>query len=190
MLKLDILGHDDPTTLRYIFDYVEAHPEEFPFTTPQEIPLDDPLVYRMFSETEVLGLKNEDINCKVATFAIPEFGTRFTRQMLIDTLPKNFSDLVKISGLSHGTDVWATNSQELVLGNTEFGKIPFSEVIGCRDDIMVYLIEHGLEPKMAFDIMEYVRKGKAAKGENPDKWSKFVGTMQEKQIPQPNLEVN
>ena len=184
LLKLDILGHDDPTTLRYIFDYVEAHPDEFPFLTPQEIPLDDPLVYRMFSETEVLNLKPTDINCQVATFAIPEFGTRFTRQMLVDTSPKNFSDLVKISGLSHGTDVWATNSQELVLGNTEFGKIPFSEVIGCRDDIMVYLIEHGLEPKMAFDIMEYVRKGKAAKGENPDKWGKFVQVMQEKKIPE------
>ena len=184
LLKLDILGHDDPTTLRYIFDYVEAHPEEFPFDSPQGIPLDDPLVYKMFSETEVLNLTPEDINCQVATFAIPEFGTRFTRQMLVDTSPKNFSDLVKISGLSHGTDVWATNSQELVLGNTEFGKIPFSEVIGCRDDIMVYLIEHGLEPKMAFDIMEYVRKGKAAKGENPSKWDKFVDTMKEKQIPE------
>ena len=104
--------------------------------------------------------------------------------MLIDTLPKNFSDLVKISGLSHGTDVWATNCQDLVLGTTEFGKIPFSEVIGCRDDIMVYLIEHGLEPKMAFDIMEYVRKGKAAKGENPAKWGKFVDVMKEKNIPE------
>ena len=184
LLKLDILGHDDPTTLRFIFDYVESHPEEFPFTTPQGIPVDDPVIYKMFNETEVLGLKPSDINCEVATFAIPEFGTRFTRQMLIDTLPKNFSDLVKISGLSHGTDVWSTNSQDLVLGTTEFGKIPFSEVIGCRDDIMVYLIENGLEPKMAFDIMEYVRKGKAAKHENPDKWGKYVKAMQEKNIPE------
>ena len=184
LLKLDILGHDDPTTLRFIFDYVEAHPEEFPFSTPQGIPTDDPLVYKMFNETEVLGLKPEDINCPVATYAIPEFGTKFTRQMLVDTLPKNFADLVKISGLSHGTDVWATNCQDLVLGTTEFGKIPFSEVIGCRDDIMVYLIEHGLEPKMAFDIMEYVRKGKAAKRENPEKWAKFVAVMQEKGIPE------
>ena len=184
LLKLDILGHDDPTTLRFIFDYVESHPEEFPFTTPQGIPVDDPVIYKMFNETEVLGLKPTDINCEVATFAIPEFGTRFTRQMLIDTLPKNFSDLVKISGLSHGTDVWSTNSQDLVLGTTEFGKIPFSEVIGCRDDIMVYLIENGLEPKMAFDIMEYVRKGKAAKHENPDKWGKYVKAMQEKNIPE------
>ena len=184
LLKLDILGHDDPTTLRFIFDYVEAHPEEFPFTTPQGIPVDDPMIYKMFNETEVLGLKPTDINCEVATFAIPEFGTRFTRQMLIDTKPKNFSDLVKISGLSHGTDVWATNTQDLVLGVTEFGKIPFSEVIGCRDDIMVYLIENGLEPKMAFDIMEYVRKGKAAKGENPAKWAKYVEAMKEKNIPE------
>ena len=184
LLKLDILGHDDPTTLRFIFDYVEAHPEQFPFTTPQGIPVDDPMIYKMFNETEVLGLKPTDINCEVATFAIPEFGTRFTRQMLIDTKPKNFSDLVKISGLSHGTDVWATNTQDLVLGVTEFGKIPFSEVIGCRDDIMVYLIENGLEPKTAFDIMEYVRKGKAAKGENPAKWAKYVEAMKEKNIPE------
>ena len=183
LLKLDILGHDDPTTLRYLFDYVEAHPEEFPFSTPQEIPVDDPLIYKMFNETEVLGLKPEDIGCEVATFAIPEFGTRFTRQMLIDTKPKNFSDLVKISGLSHGTDVWANNCQNLVLGTTEFGKIPFSEVIGCRDDIMVYLIENGLQPKMAFDIMEFVRKGKAAKHSDPEKWSKYINAMNEHNIP-------
>ena len=184
LLKLDILGHDDPTTLRYIFDYVEAHPEEFPFSTPQGIPVDDPQVYKMFNETAVLGLKPQDINCEVATFAIPEFGTKFTRQMLIDTLPKNFSDLVKISGLSHGTDVWATNCQDLVLGTTEFGKIPFSEVIGCRDDIMVYLIENGLAPKNAFDIMEFVRKGKAAKNDSPEKWDKFKEIMREKNIPE------
>ena len=137
----------------------------------------------MFNETEVLGLKPEDIGCEVATFAIPEFGTRFTRQMLIDTKPKNFSDLVKISGLSHGTDVWANNCQNLVLGTTEFGKIPFSEVIGCRDDIMVYLIENGLQPKMAFDIMEFVRKGKAAKHSDPEKWSKYINAMNEHNIP-------
>lgn len=183
LLKLDILGHDDPTTLRYLFDYVDAHPEEFPFQTPQEVPVDDPLVYKMFNETEVLGLTKEELGCEVATFAIPEFGTRFTRQMLIDTKPKNFSDLVKISGLSHGTDVWANNCQNLVLGTTEFGKIPFSEVIGCRDDIMVYLIENGLEPKMAFDIMEFVRKGKAAKHSDPEKWSKYIHAMNEHNIP-------
>jgi DNA polymerase-3 subunit alpha (Gram-positive type) len=95
LLKLDILGHDDPTTLRFIFDYVESHPEEFPFTTPQGIPVDDPMIYKMFNETEVLGLKPTDINCEVATFAIPEFGTRFTRQMLIDTKPKNLQQPFK-----------------------------------------------------------------------------------------------
>ena len=184
LLKLDILGHDDPTTLRYIFDYVEAHPEEFPFKTPQEIPVDDPNIYKMFNETKIIGVTPEDINCEVATYAIPEFGTRFTRQMLIDTKPSNFADLVKISGLSHGTDVWTNNCQDLVLGKTDFGKIPFSDIIGCRDDIMVYLIENGLEPKKAFDIMEYVRKGKAAKHEDPVKWGKFVDTMKEKNIPE------
>ena len=184
LLKLDILGHDDPTPLRYIFDYVEAHPEEFPFKTPQEIPVDDPKVYMMFSGTEVLGVTPEDINCEVATYAIPEFGTRFTRQMLIDTKPQNFADLVKISGLSHGTDVWTNNCQDLVLGTTQYGKIPFTDIIGCRDDIMVYLIENGLEPKKAFDIMEFVRKGKAAKHDDPVKWGKFVDSMKEKGIPE------
>ena len=184
LLKLDILGHDDPTTLRYLFDYVEEHPDEFPFKTPQEIPVDDENVYKMFSETAVLGLTKEDIGSEVATFAIPEFGTSTTSQMLVDTRPKNFADLVKISGLAHGTDVWATNTQELVLGRTEYGPIPFDDVIGCRDDIMVYLIEKGLNPSDAFGIMEFVRKGKAAKKEDPPKWEKLISLMKEHDVPE------
>lgn len=184
LLKLDILGHDDPTTLRYMFDYVEAHPKEFPFKTPQEIPLDDPLIYRLFTEPEVIGLTKESLGTDTPTYAVPEFGTRFTMQMLAETKPKNFAELVKISGLSHGTDVWANNCRDLVLGsNPEFGAIPFSEIIGCRDDIMVYLIENGLEPKMAFDIMEFVRKGKAAKKDSVEKWTKFKEAMISKGIP-------
>jgi len=177
LLKLDILGHDDPTMLRFIFDYVEAHPDEFPFKTPQEIPIDDENVRKMFYETDCLGLKNSDIESKVATFALPEFGTKLSRGLLEETLPKTFAELVKISGLSHGTGVWGTNAQELFQGNTEFGKIPFADIIGCRDDIMVDLIYFGLQPSDAFTIMEYVRKGKAAKGEDPVKWDKFKSLM-------------
>ena len=187
LLKLDILGHDDPTTLRYLFDYVEAHPDEFPFKTPKEVPLDDENVYKMFNETEVLGLKPSDINSEVATYALPEFGTFTTRQMLEETRPKNFAELVKISGLAHGTNVWSTNTQELVAGRTSFGKIPFDKVIGCRDDIMVQLIADGLEPSKAFEIMEFVRKGKPAKSKDPNDWKKWDGFkeyMTEKEVPQ------
>ncbi|MFI3251572.1 MAG: PolC-type DNA polymerase III [bacterium] len=184
LLKLDILGHDDPTTIRYLFDYVWSHPDEFPFKNPQEVPVDDPEVYKMFSGTSVLGLKPEQIDSDVATFAIPEFGTDFTRRMLIDTKPKTFADLVKISGLSHGTNVWTGNSQDLVLGKTPHGAIPFAEVIGCRDDIMEYLITNGVEPKVAFDIMEYVRKGRAATNSDPAKWKEFTDVLRETKIPE------
>ncbi|MFI3329555.1 MAG: PolC-type DNA polymerase III [bacterium] len=184
LLKLDILGHDDPTTIRYLFDYVWAHPDEFPFSDPRDVPVDDPEVYKMFSGTSVLKIKPSDIDSEVATFAIPEFGTDFTRRMLLDTKPKTFADLVKISGLSHGTNVWTTNAQELVLGNTEHGKIPFEEVIGCRDDIMEYLMTKGVDPKIAFDIMEYVRKGKAATNSDPAKWKEFTDILRETKIPE------
>lgn len=184
LLKLDILGHDDPTTLRFLFDYVEEHPEEFPFTRVNEIPLDDLDVYKMFSQTEVLGLSPEDISSEVATYALPEFGTSTTRQMLIDTRPKTFADLVKISGLAHGTNVWANNTQELVLGRTDYGRIPFSDVIGCRDDIMVYLISCNLPPADAFAIMEFVRKGKAADKANAKKWDEFVTKMRSYNVPE------
>ncbi len=184
LLKLDILGHDDPTTIRYLFDYVWANPDEFPFKNPQEVPVDDPEVYKMFSSTAVLKVTPEQIDSDVATFAIPEFGTDFTRRMLIDTKPKTFADLVKISGLSHGTNVWTGNSQDLVLGKTEHGAIPFSEVIGCRDDIMEYLITNGVDPKVAFDIMEYVRKGRAASNSDPAKWKEYTDVLRETKIPE------
>ncbi len=184
LLKLDILGHDDPTTIRYLFDYVWAHPDEFPFNDPREVPVDDPEVYKMFSGTSVLNISPSQIDSDVATFAIPEFGTDFTRRMLIDTKPKTFADLVKISGLSHGTNVWTGNSQDLVLGKTAHGTIPFADVIGCRDDIMEYLITNGVPAATAFDIMEYVRKGRAATNSDPAKWKEFTDVLRETKIPE------
>ena len=148
MLKLDILGHDDPTVIRMLQDLSGID--------PKTIPTDDPEVMKIYSSTESLGVTEEQIMCKTGTLGIPEFGTRFVRQMLEDTKPTTFSELVQISGLSHGTDVWLGNAQELIHNNI----VHLPEVIGCRDDIMVYLIYQGLEPSFAFKIMESVRKGK------------------------------
>ncbi|RBP95284.1 DNA polymerase-3 subunit alpha (Gram-positive type) [Cytobacillus firmus] len=153
LLKLDILGHDDPTVIRMLQDLSGVD--------PKTIPTDDPEVMKIFSGPESLGVTEEQIMCKTGTLGIPEFGTRFVRQMLEDTKPTTFSELVQISGLSHGTDVWLGNAQELI-----HNKIcNLSEVIGCRDDIMVYLIYQGLEPAFAFKIMESVRKGKGLSDE-------------------------
>lgn len=148
VLKLDILGHDDPTVIRMLQDLSGID--------PKTIPTDDPHVMKIFSSTEPLGVTEEQIMCKTGTLGIPEFGTRFVRQMLEETKPTTFSELVQISGLSHGTDVWLGNAQELIQNNI----CTLKEVIGCRDDIMVYLIYRGLEPSFAFKIMESVRKGK------------------------------
>ncbi|XQY93547.1 PolC-type DNA polymerase III [Metabacillus sp. HB246100] len=160
LLKLDILGHDDPTVIRMLQDLSGID--------PKTIPTDDPEVMKIFSGTESLGVTEEQIMCKTGTLGIPEFGTRFVRQMLEDTKPTTFSELVQISGLSHGTDVWLGNAQELIHNNI----CTLSEVIGCRDDIMVYLIYQGLEPSFAFKIMESVRKGKGLTDEMEEEMKK------------------
>lgn len=148
VLKLDILGHDDPTVVRMLQDLSGID--------PQTVPIDDPDLMKIFSGTEVLGVTEEQIESKTGTLGIPEFGTRFVRGMLEQTKPSTFSELLQISGLSHGTDVYLGNAEVLI---REHG-IPLSKVIGCRDDIMVYLIHKGLENGVAFNIMEGVRKGK------------------------------
>lgn len=182
LFKLDVLGHDDPTMIRFLMDYVKKDPISFPFKDARDIPIDDPKVYRMLSGTEVLNLKPSDIGSEVASFGVPEMGTSFVRGMLRSARPKTFADIVKISGLSHGTDVWLNNAEELVNGTSKFGQIPFEKVIGCRDDIMVYLIQNGLESGQAFEISEFIRKGKAAG--QPEKWEKYKDIMRSHGIPE------
>ncbi len=154
LLKLDILGHDDPTMIRMLQDLTGVD--------PVGIPLDDKEVMSLFRSTEALGITPEQIDgCPLGSMGIPEFGTDFVIQMLLDTKPQSFTDLVRISGLSHGTDVWLGNAQTLI----EEGKATISTAICTRDDIMIYLIDKGLEEGLAFKIMESVRKGKGLKPE-------------------------
>ncbi len=156
LLKLDILGHDVPTIIKMLEDLTGVN--------AQLIPLDDPDTISIFTGTKVLGISPKDLGCEVGTLGIPEFGTKFVRQMLMDTQPTTFAELVRISGLSHGTDVWLNNAQELVRNNTA----ELKDVISTRDDIMNYLILKGLPAKTSFKIMENVRKGKGLTPENEE----------------------
>ncbi len=169
LLKLDILGHSDPTQLRLI--QLQSG------TDILKVPLDDKETMSIFTSTEALGVTKEQIMCNTGTLGIPEFGTPFTIKLVEDTKPTSFAELIKISGLSHGTDVWLGNAQELIANNI----VPFKDTIGCRDDIMVYLMYNGVKPIKAFKIMEFVRKGKASK--DPETWKEHVKTMQEANIP-------
>ncbi|TYP54289.1 PolC-type DNA polymerase III [Thermosediminibacter litoriperuensis] len=153
LLKLDLLGHDDPTVIKML--------EEETGIDAKKIPLDDRATMAIFSSLEPLGLKLEDVGTTVGTLGVPEFGTRFVRQMLEETRPTTFSELIRISGLSHGTDVWLNNAQDLIKNKVATLK----EVIATRDDIMIHLIEKGIDHKVAFNIMERVRKGKGLKPE-------------------------
>lgn len=154
LLKLDILGHDDPTMIRMLEDLTGIN--------AREIPLDDKDVMSLFQNTSALKITPDDIGgCPVGSLGIPEFGTDFVIQMLLDTKPKSLSDLIRISGLGHGTDVWLGNAQTLILEGTA----DISSCICCRDDIMIYLINKGVNPALSFKIMESVRKGKGLKPE-------------------------
>lgn len=165
VLKLDILGHDDPTMIRMLQDLTGI--------VPQTIPPNDPEVMSLFLSPDVLGVTPEQIDSKTGTLGIPEFGTGFVRGMLEQTKPTTFAELVQISGLSHGTDVYLGNAEELIRTRG----IPLSECIGCRDDIMVYLLHKGVEDGLAFKIMEHVRKGKGI----PDDWQ---AEMRKNQVPE------
>lgn len=177
LLKLDILGHDDPTIIRMLEDLItDITGEKFDAT---KIPLDDPDVMALFAGTEVLGIKPEDIGgCPVGCLGIPEFGTEFVIQMVVDTKPKTISDLIRISGLSHGTDVWLNNAQTLI----QEGKATISTAICTRDDIMTYLINKGLDSEKSFTIMERVRKGLVAKGKCKE-WPEYKKDMLEHGVP-------
>ena len=165
LLKLDILGHDDPTMIRMLEDLTGLN--------ARTIRLDDPETMAIFTSNESLHIEPDDVITEVGSIAIPEFGTSFVRQMLVDTMPSTFAELVRISGLSHGTDVWLNNAQDLVRSGTANLK----ETICTRDDIMLYLIHKGVVPKLAFTIMESVRKGKGLK----DEW---VEAMRENNVPE------
>ncbi len=160
LLKLDILGHDDPTMIRHLMNFVHQEPEKFPFTTVEEIPLFDQGVLSLFSGVEVLNVTPAQVKMEIGTTGLPEFGTQLAKTMLKDIRPKTVSDLIKISGLSHGRDVWNGNAKDYFFGIKEgVSAIPFNDLIGCRDDIMIYLLEKGLPALSAFTIMEQVRKG-------------------------------
>ncbi len=185
LLKLDILGHDDPTMIKTLEEYISSPAMENEYNETDnkfvatKIPLDDKGVISLFHDTSALGITPDDIGgCPVGCLGIPEFGTDFVIQMVVDTKPQTLSDLIRISGLSHGTDVWLNNAQELIRS----GKATISTAICTRDDIMTYLINKGMDSEQSFTIMERVRKGAVAKGKCKE-WPQFKEDMKAHDVP-------
>lgn len=174
LVKLDILGHDDPTVIRMLEDMTGVDAKTIPF--------DDPETMSLFCSPKALGVTAEELGSKVGSLGIPEFGTTFVRKMLVDTKPKTFSELVRISGFSHGTDVWLNNAQDLITSGT----VQLKEAVSTRDDIMNYLIQHGIKPKTSFKVMENVRKGKGIDKLNKlgQKTTDYEGELKAGHIPQ------
>ncbi len=170
VLKLDILGHDDPTMLRYLGDTTKVNIIDIPF--------DDHNIISLFTSPKALGVTEEQILCKTGTLGIPEFGTNFAINMLLEIKPTHFADLVKIAGLAHGTNVWQGNVRDLIVNNIA----SFDQVVGCRDDIMVSLINYGMEESASFKISEFVRKGQAKK--KPDVWLEHAQNMRDHGVPE------
>ena len=168
LLKLDMLGHDDPSMVRMMEDLTGVN--------ARQIPLDDPDTMSLFTTSKALGFEDDPLLGPTGAVAIPEFNTKFTRQMLMDTQPTDFNTLVRLSGFSHGTDVWIGNARDLIVSGTA----SVTQTVGCRDDIMLYLISKGLDPKMSFKIMESVRKGKVKKGGFEEGWKE---AMEEHDVP-------
>ena len=171
ILKFDVLGKDDPTVLKMMADTTGVDPETIPF--------DDQKVYSIYSSPDALGVTEDQILCPTGTMGIPEFGTDFVINVLGDTKPKNFANLVKVTGLTHGFGIWLGNAKSLIDNNI----LPLSDVIGCRDEIMIYLIGKGMEKKLAFDIMEMVRKGKHHHPANKEKFAEYKKVMAEHNVP-------
>lgn len=163
LVKLDILGHDDPTTLKIL--------EDLTGVSPFKLPLTDPKVLSLFTSTKALGVTQEQIGTDLGTNGIPEFGTNFVKEMLRFTRPTTFTELVRISGLSHGTDVWLNNAKDYIVSNVA----KLNEVITVRDDIMNYLILQGMDKSLSFKIMEFVRRGKPSKMK--EQWEEYKAEM-------------
>ena len=182
LLKLDILGHDDPTIIRFIMNYVWKNPDKFPFDNVKDIPLNDPRVYDLFKSTKELNLISNEIFSEVGTYGVPELGTPFVREMLTQIKPRDFSNLVKVSGLSHGEGIWLGNGDTLVKGTEDGIKVPFNDIIGCRDDIMTTLInKYKINPLTSFNIMEFIRKGKPSS--DIKKWLEYEKILKENNVP-------